>query len=111
MDLTVTLGVRSPGRLRSPFTPNKVHLIVVVQKQLGAATSKATAERAAGAVLAAVKRGLRRDKEVSRVGFGVFAVAARPAGRGFNPHTKKPMTIWAVKTVRFKAGSELRAVS
>jgi DNA-binding protein HU-beta len=39
----------------------------------------------------------------------VFAVAARPASRGFKPHLKKPMTIRAMKTVRFKAGSELRA--
>ncbi len=112
MDLTVTPGGSSHPRFRSPFTPmNKAQFVLEVQKQLGAATSKATAERATDAVLAAVKRGLRRDKEVSLVGFGVFAVAARPARRGFNPHTKKPMTIRAMKTVRFKAGSELRAVT
>ena len=56
-----------------------------------------------------MKRGLRRDKEVSLVGFGTFAVVARPARRGFNPHTKQPMTIPAMKMVRFKAGAELRA--
>jgi len=89
---------------------NKAELIGEVQKHLGAASSKAAAERATEAVLAAVKRGLRRDKEVSLVGFGVFSIAVRPARRGFNPHTKKPMMIRAMKTVRFKAGADLRAL-
>jgi DNA-binding protein HU-beta len=88
---------------------NKAELVDEVQKHLGNDTSKAAAERAVEAVLAAVKRGLRRDKEVSLVGFGTFAVATRAARPGFNPHTKKPMTIRAMKTVRFKAGAELRA--
>jgi len=89
---------------------NKAELVEEVQKNLGAPASKAAAERATDAVLAAVKRGLRRDKEVSLVGFGSFAVATRPARRGFNPHTKQPMKIPAMKTVRFKAGAELRAL-
>jgi DNA-binding protein HU-beta len=89
---------------------NKAELVDAVQKQLGAAASKAAAERAVDAVLAAVKRGLRRDKEVQLVGFGSFALALRPARRGFNPHTRQPMKIPAVKTVRFKAAAELRAL-
>jgi len=47
---------------------------------------------------------------VQIVGFGSFAAAVRPARRGFNPHTQQPMKIPAVKTVRFKPGSELRAL-
>lgn len=90
---------------------NKAELVEAVQQQLGSSASKAAAERATDAVLAAVKRGLRRDKEVSLVGFGTFAVAVRPARRGFNPHTKQPMKIRAMKTVRFKAGAELRALT
>ena len=89
---------------------NKAELAVEVQKQLGAQTTKAAAERAIEAVLAGVKKGLRRDKEVSLVGFGAFATATRPARRGFNPHTREPMKIPAVKTVRFKAGAELRGL-
>lgn len=89
---------------------NKAELVDVVQKHLGTATSKAAAERAVDAVLAGIKRGLRRDKEVQLVGFGSFALAVRPARRGFNPHTRQPMKIPAVKTVRFKAGAELRAL-
>jgi DNA-binding protein HU-beta len=88
---------------------NKAALIDEVQKLLSEGTSKAAAERATEAVLTAVKRGLKRDKEVALVGFGTFAIATRPARRGFNPHTKQPMKIRAMKTVRFKAGAELRA--
>ena len=90
---------------------NKAALVDAVQKLLPRGTSNAAAERATDAVLLAVKRGLQRDKEVSLVGFGTFAVAVRPARNGFNPHTKQPMKIRAVKTVRFKAGAELRALA
>ena len=90
---------------------NKAAHVDEVQKLLSDGTSKAAAERATDAVLAAVKRGLRRDKEVSLVGFGTFAVAVRPARRGFNPHTQQPMKIRAVRTIRFRAGSDLRTLA
>ena len=90
---------------------NKAELVKEVQKLLGDDVSKAATERVIDAVLAAVKRGLRRDKEVTLVGFGTFVAAVRPPRRGFNPHTKRPMKIPAVRTVRFKPGNELRAVA
>jgi DNA-binding protein HU-beta len=89
---------------------NKAALVDEVQKLMNHGTSKAAAERAIEAVLAAVKRGLKRDKEVTIVGFGTFAAAVRPPRNGYNPHTKRPMKIRAVKTVRFKPGAELRAM-
>lgn len=89
---------------------NKAALVDEVQKLLRNGTTKAAAERATDAVLAAVKRGLRRDKEVSLVGFGTFALAVRPARNGYNPHTKQPMKIRAMKTIRFKPGTELREI-
>jgi DNA-binding protein HU-beta len=90
---------------------NKAGLVTAVRKELGASTSLAGAERAVDAVLAAVKGGLRRDREVQLVGFGTFALALRPARRGFNPHTRRPMRIPSMKTVRFKAGSDLRELA
>ena len=90
---------------------NKAALVDVVQKKLGAGASKASAERAVDAVLAAVKHGLSRDREVQLVGFGTFTLATRPARRGSNPHTRKPMNIPAIRTVRFKAGGDLRGVT
>ena len=89
---------------------NKAALIDEVHKLMADGTSKAAAERATDAVLAAVKRGLKRDREVWLVGFGTFALTVRPARNGFNPHTKKPMKIRAIKTVRFKPGAELRSI-
>ena len=94
-----------------PRTMNKAELVDDVRKLLGRETSNAAAERAVDAVLAAVGRGLRRDKEVQLVGFGAFAIATRAARRGFNPHTKQPMKIRAMKTVRFKAGQALRGLA
>ncbi|WP_414663443.1 HU family DNA-binding protein [Horticoccus sp. 23ND18S-11] len=89
---------------------NKAALVDEVQKILSNGTSKAAAERATEAVLAAVKRGLRRDKEVALVGFGTFAMAVRPARNGYNPHTKQPMKIRAIRTIRFKPGVDLRSL-
>lgn len=87
---------------------NKAELVEEVQTILGRDVSNAAAERAVDAVLTAVGRGLRRDREVQLVGFGSFAVATRAARRGFNPHTKQPMKIRAMKIVRFRAGLNLR---
>ena len=88
---------------------NKAELIADVQARLGPGTSNAAAERAVDAVLAAVGRGIRRDREVALVGFGTFDVATRTARRGYNPHTRQPMKIRAMKTVRFRAGFALKA--
>jgi DNA-binding protein HU-beta len=88
---------------------NKAALVGEVRKIMGDGVSNAAADRATDAVLAAIKRGLRRDKEVAIAGFGTFALATRPARNGFNPHTKRPMKIRAMKTIRFKPGAELRA--
>ena len=107
--MSLTAWNRVSSLATSPM--NKAALVDEVQKILSNGTSKASAERATEAVLAAVKRGLRRDREVSLVGFGSFALAIRPARTGYTPHTKQPMKIRAIKTVRFKPGAELRAVA
>ena len=96
------------GRRAAP-PMNKAELIDEVQNRLGGETSKAAAERAVDAVLAAVGKGLRRDRAVQLVGFGTFDVATRTARRGYNPHTRQPMKIRAMKTIRFKAGLVLKS--
>ena len=88
---------------------NKAELVDEVQNRLGGETSKAAAERAVDAVLAAVGKGIRRDRAVQLVGFGTFDVATRTARRGYNPHTRQPMKIRAMKTIRFKAGLALKS--
>lgn len=101
---------RTPAGFSLDGAMNKAALVAEVQKLMSGGTSRAAAERATDAVLAALKRGLRRDKEVSLVGFGTFIYTVRPARNGFNPHTKQPMKIGAVKTIRFRPGSDLRAL-
>lgn len=87
---------------------NKADLVNEVHRLLGHEASRSAAERAADCVLDAIKRGLRRDAEVHLAGFGTFTVAQRSARKGFNPHTRQPMKIPAMKLVRFRAGSSLR---
>ena len=87
---------------------NKAELVSEVHRLLGDGTSRAAAERAADSVLRAIRKGLKTDAHVHLVGFGTFSVAQRSARNGFNPHTRRPMKIPAIKLVRFKASSNLR---
>ena len=89
---------------------NKAELVNEVHRLLGEGTSLAASERAADSVLQGIKRGLKRDAEVHLVGFGTISVAQRSARKGFNPHTRQPMKIPAMKLVRFKAGASLRGL-
>jgi DNA-binding protein HU-beta len=87
---------------------NKAQLVELVQKQLGRDVSKAAAERALDAVLAAIKKGMQTGGPVQLVGFGTFRVAKRPARIGRNPKTGEQIQIPASKTVRFSAGQGLK---
>lgn len=87
---------------------NKAELIAGVQNNLGAECSKAHAERAVNAFLAAVEQGLQKDGTVQIVGFGTFAVKDRKARMGRNPQTGEPMHIAASRTVGFRPGTGLR---
>jgi nucleoid DNA-binding protein len=89
---------------------NKAELVAEVQKSLGADTSKAGAERAVEAVLEAVKKGVKKDKNVQLIGFGTFSVTKRAAREGINPQTGEKIKIKASKAVKFKAGAGLKAI-
>ncbi len=89
---------------------NKAELVLEVQKNLGADTSKAAAERAVESVIEAVKKGIKKDKAVQLIGFGTFSVAKRAARKGVNPKTGESIKIAASKTVKFKAGAGLKAI-
>ena len=85
---------------------NRAALIEHVAKELG--ESKAGADRAIGAVLDGIQRGLKRNKKVSIVGFGTFAVRKRAARKGRNPRTGEAIKVKASKSVGFKAGMPLK---
>jgi nucleoid DNA-binding protein len=92
---------------------NKADLVEAVQKNMekaGVETSKALAEKALQAVLDGVSGGLKKDKAVQLIGFGTFSIAKRAARTGINPQTREKIKIKASKTVKFKAGSKLKAL-
>ena len=70
--------------------------------------SKAQADRAVGAVLDSIQRGLKKQGEVSLVGFGTFKVKKRAARTGRNPRTGESIKIKPSKSVGFKAGKPLK---
>ncbi|MFN6194643.1 MAG: HU family DNA-binding protein [Planctomycetota bacterium] len=87
----------------------KADLVLEVQKQLGAECSRTYAARAVEALLQAIERGLKRDKEVQIVGFGTFTVRQREARAGRNPQNGTTIQIKASRTVGFRACATLRA--
>ena len=87
---------------------NKAELIEAVQKSLGKDATKKSAGDALTAVLEAIVKGVKKDKNVQLIGFGTFKVSSRKARKGRNPKTGAAMTIKASKNVRFVASSAIK---
>ena len=87
---------------------NRAELAEIVARALGN-TSKAAADRAIGAVLGAIQRGLKKEQKVTLVGFGTFQVRRRRPREGRDPRNGKPIRIPASRTVAFKPGLDLKA--
>ena len=87
---------------------NKAQLIELIQKKLGADTTKKHAEEALAAVLESIKEGVQSAGKVQIIGFGTFATKTREARTGRNPQTGKAIAIPASKTVAFKASSNMK---
>ncbi|MCE9636640.1 MAG: HU family DNA-binding protein [Planctomycetes bacterium] len=85
---------------------NRAALNEAVAKEMG--DSKAAADRAVAAVLESIAKGLKKQGEVSLVGFGTFKVKKRAARMGRNPKTGEAIKIKASKSVGFKAGRPLK---
>ena len=85
---------------------NRAALNEAVAKEMG--ESKAAADRAIGAVLEAIAKGLKKHKEVSLVGFGTFRVKQRGARMGRNPQTGEAIKIPAKKVLKFRIAKEMK---
>jgi DNA-binding protein HU-beta len=70
--------------------------------------TKAGADRALRALLAAVRGSLKRGQPVTLVGFGTFSVSRRKPRKGKNPRTGQPMHVAGGRTPRFKPSKELK---
>jgi DNA-binding protein HU-beta len=87
---------------------NRGELTEMVAKSLGNC-SKAAADRAIGAVLAGIQRGLKKEQKVTLVGFGTFTVRKRRAREGRDPRNGAVIRIPAGRTVGFRAGLDLKS--
>ena len=85
---------------------NKTDLIDVVAES--ADLPKASAGRAVDAMVNAITKALKKNDEVTLVGFGTFSVRKRAARAGRNPRTGETITIAASKVPAFKPGKALK---
>jgi DNA-binding protein HU-beta len=85
---------------------NKAELVESMSRHMG--STKAEAERALDAFTDSVKTGLRKDQEVSILGFGTFRVSRRSARMGVNPKTGEKIQIAASSGVGFRAGKAVK---
>jgi DNA-binding protein HU-beta len=85
---------------------NKGDLIEQIAQ--AAEISKSAAERAIDAMVAAVKTSLRKDEQVTLVGFGTFYSAKRAARTGRNPRTGASLDIKEARLPKFRAGKALK---
>ena len=86
---------------------NKSELIEAVAKETD--LSKAAADRALSAVIAAVTKAVAKGDSVTLVGFGSFKSSKRAARTGRNPQTGKELKIAATTVPRFTAGAAFKA--
>ncbi|MEW5807807.1 MAG: HU family DNA-binding protein [Acidobacteriota bacterium] len=70
--------------------------------------SKVKAIMAVEAIFAAIKESMKKGERIELRGFGVFQVKARKRGIGRNPRTGSEVRIPPGKTIKFKAGKNLR---
>ena len=90
---------------------NKGQLIEAVQKNLGKDTSKPPQKILQLTLyLLALLRRLKK-KPVQIIGFRPFVVNEKLLRKGINPQTREPIKIKASKSVKFKPGAKLKAVS
>lgn len=85
---------------------NKAELIDAVAE--AADISKASATRAVDAVIDNISAALKKDEQVTLVGFGTFVVRSRAARAGRNPKTGEAIAIKASRAPAFKPGKALK---
>ncbi|WBV41794.1 HU family DNA-binding protein [Pseudoroseomonas cervicalis] len=85
---------------------SKAFIAQVLQESLGC--TGVAANRAAGELIAAIVKDMKKQGGFTLPSFGTFTVRKTKARKGMNPRTGEPVKIKAGKTVRFKASPNLR---
>src|SRR5690242_10166371 len=91
----------SPGA-----TMSKAFIAAVIQES--AELTGAAATRAAGDLIEALVRELKKEGKFTLPSFGTFTVRKTKARQALNPRTGEPVKVKAGKTVRFKASPNLK---
>lgn len=84
---------------------NKGDLVSKIQDHAG--LTKSQADAALNAVLDSITEALKKDDNVSILGFGTFSAQKRDARQGRNPRTGETIQIAAKTVVKFKPGKNL----
>jgi len=85
---------------------SKAFLAQVIQESVG--TTAVAANQAAGSVMDAIVRELKKSGKFTLPSFGTFTVKKTKARKALNPRTGEPVKVKAGKTVRFKASPTLK---
>ncbi|WP_419896865.1 HU family DNA-binding protein [Roseomonas sp. USHLN139] len=85
---------------------SKAFISQVLQDSTGC--TGVAANRAAGDLIAAIVKEMKKSGGFTLPSFGTFTVRKTKARKGMNPRTGEPVKIKAGKTVRFKASPNLR---
>jgi DNA-binding protein HU-beta len=87
---------------------SKAFIAQVIQES--AELTGTAANKAAGDVIEAIVRELKKNGRFTLPSFGTFIVRKTKARKGLNPRTGEPIKVKAGKTVRFKASPSLKKV-
>ncbi len=81
---------------------------LVAKMATDAGITKAQAEKALAAFMAATEAALKAGDKVTLVGFGTFSTISRKARTGRNPQTGKEIKIAAKTSAKFSPGKDLK---
>ena len=84
----------------------KTEIISALAENIG--LSKAEVEKVYNATFELFKEELEKGNKISVSGFGTFDISERAEREGRNPQTGEIIKIAASKSVKFKAGKELK---
>lgn len=85
---------------------NKTKLETIVAEKVG--LKRKDASEAVNLIFDTISESLSKGVDVKILGFGSFSVKERSARDGKNPRTGENIKIPASKSVRFKAGKQLK---
>lgn len=97
---------RRPLQEKVTQTMSKAFISQVLQDSIGC--TGVAANRAAGDLITAIIKEMKKNGGFTLPSFGTFAVRKTKARKGVNPRTGEPVKVKAGKTVRFKASPNLK---